>query len=109
VVVERKVLDEFNIAVGESVVFELPDGSTKSLEVVGIAQDPTTGADDFLAPPFVYITMDTLPTLRQPETFNRVYATVSENENDDAHIRTLAADLKDRIEKSGVSCAHALR
>ena len=107
VVLERKVLDEFNIAVGESVVFELPDGSTKSLEVVGIAQDPTTGADDFLAPPFVYITMDTLLTLRQPDAFNRIYATVSENENDEAHIRRMAADLKDRIEKSGVSVARS--
>lgn len=103
VVLERKVLDEFEIAVGESVFFELPDGSTKSLKVVGIAQDPTTGADDFLAPPFVYVSMDTLVTLRQPNTFNRVYATVSENENDDAHIRKVAADLKDRIEKSGES------
>ncbi|HAE57971.1 MAG TPA: hypothetical protein DCG54_00270 [Anaerolineae bacterium] len=107
VVLERKVLDEFEMAVGESVVFELPDGSTKSLKVVGIAQDPTTGADDFLAPPFVYISMDTLLTLRQPNTFNRVYATVSENENDDAHIRMMAADLKDRIEKSGVSVARS--
>ncbi len=107
VVLERKVLDEFNISIGESVFFELPDGSTKSLKVVGIAQDPTTGADDFLAPPFVYISMDTLLTLRQPNTFNRVYATVSENENDDAHIRMVAADLKDRIEKSGVSVARS--
>ncbi|PKN93574.1 MAG: hypothetical protein CVU44_09510 [Chloroflexi bacterium HGW-Chloroflexi-6] len=107
VVLESKVLEEFEITVGESVVFELPDGSTKSLKVVGIAQDPTTGADDFLAPPFVYISMDTLLTLRQPNTFNRVYATVSENENDDAHIRKVAADLKDRIEKSGVSVARS--
>ncbi|MFO7583100.1 MAG: ABC transporter permease [Anaerolineales bacterium] len=103
VIVEREVLQEFQVQVGEFLVFELPDGSTKSLKVVGIAQDPTTGAGDFLAPPFAYVTMDTLPTLRQPETFNRVYATVSENENDDTHIRGVAADLKDRIEKSGYS------
>lgn len=103
VIVEREVLQEFQVQVGEFLVFELPDGSTRSLKVVGIAQDPTTGAGDFLAPPFAYISMDTLPTLRQPETFNRVYATVSENENDDAHIRGVAADLKDRIEKSGYS------
>lgn len=102
VVVEREVLDEFNIAVGESIVFELPDGSFKSLKVVGIAQDPTTGADDFLAPPFVYVTMDTLLTLRQPNAFNRVYARVESNSNDESHIRMMAADLKDRIEKSGV-------
>jgi hypothetical protein len=32
---------------------------------------------------------------------------LSENENDDAHIRMVAADLKDRIEKSGVSVARS--
>jgi putative ABC transport system permease protein len=107
VVVEREVLKEFQVSVGEFLVFELPDGSTKSLKVVGIAQDPTTGADDFLAPPFAYVTMDTLSTLRQPNLFNRVYATVSENENDDAHIRTVAADLKNRIEKSGYTVSRS--
>ncbi|MDX9990526.1 MAG: FtsX-like permease family protein [Anaerolineales bacterium] len=107
VVVERKVLQEFKIAVGESIVFELVDGSTKSLKVVGIAQDPTTGAGDFLAPPFVYISMDSLRSLRQPDMFNRVYATVSENQNDGAHIRAVGADLKDRIEKSGETVARS--
>jgi putative ABC transport system permease protein len=107
VVVEREVLKEFQVSVGEFLVFELPDGSTKLLKVVGIAQDPTTGADDFLAPPFAYVTMDTLSTLRQPNLFNRVYATVSENENDDAHIRTVAADLKNRIEKSGYTVSRS--
>jgi putative ABC transport system permease protein len=103
VVMEREVLEEFKIAVGEEVVFELPDGSTKTLKVVGIAQDPTTGADDFLAPPFAYISMDTLATLRQPDSFNRVYATVETGQNDENHIRVMAADLKERVEKSGVA------
>jgi len=101
VVLEREALDELDIQVGQDLLFELPDGTTKSLRVVGIVQDPTTGADDFLAPPFGYITMDTLPTLHQPELFNRVYATVSENQDDMTHIRAVGADLKDRIEKVG--------
>jgi putative ABC transport system permease protein len=74
---------------------------TKSLEVVGIVQDPTTGADDFLAPPFGYVTMNTLPTLRQPELFNRVFATVSENQDDMPHIRAVSAELKDKVENAG--------
>ena len=99
VVLERDALDELNIQIGQDLVFELHDGTTKSLRVVGIVQDPTTGADDFLAPPFGYVTMSTLQTLRQPELFNRVYATVSENQDDLVHIRAVGADLKDRIEK----------
>ena len=101
VVLERDALNDLDIQVGQDLLFELPDGTTKSLKVVGIVLDPTTGADDFLAPPFGYITMDTLPTLHQPELFNRVYATVSENQDDMVHIRAIGADLKDRIENVG--------
>ncbi|GAB4502393.1 MAG: FtsX-like permease family protein [Anaerolineales bacterium] len=101
VLLEKKVLDEFSLAIGDDLVFELPDGSLKSLKVVGIVQDPTTGADDFLAPPFVYVTMSTLPSLQQPDLFNRVYATVSQGKNDEAHIRAAAADLGDRIKRNG--------
>ncbi len=101
VVIERGVLKEFNVNVGDFLVFQLPDGSTKNLKVVGLVQDPTTGADDFLAPPLAYVNMDTLPTLRQPDEFNRVYATVSQGQNDLEHIRVVAADIKDRIENSG--------
>ncbi|MFL7867272.1 MAG: ABC transporter permease, partial [Anaerolineales bacterium] len=99
VILERDALDDLDIQVGQDLLFELPDGTTKSLKVVGIVLDPTTGADDFLAPPFGYVTMDTLPTLHQPELFNRVYATVSENQDDMDHIRAVGGNLKDRIEK----------
>ena len=64
--------------------FRLADGTTKKLKVVGIVQDASTGADDFLAPPFAFTVMDTLQTLRQPELFNRVYLTVSESRVDGA-------------------------
>lgn len=99
VVLERDALDELDVQIGQDLVFELHDGTTKSLRVVGIVQDPATGADDFLAPPFGYITMDTLQTLNQPKLFNRVFATVSENQDNMVHIRAVGGNLKDRIEK----------
>ncbi|GAB4422566.1 MAG: FtsX-like permease family protein [Anaerolineales bacterium] len=101
VLLEREALDELDVEVGQKLVFELHDGSTKSLLVVGVVQDPTTGADDFLAPPYAYISTDTLQTLRQPKLFNRFFITVSENKDDLTHIRAVGADLKDRIEKAG--------
>ncbi|MGB7874075.1 MAG: FtsX-like permease family protein [Anaerolineales bacterium] len=99
VVLEREVLDDLDVQIGQKLMFELPDGTTKSLPVVGIVQDPTTGADDFLAPPFAYVTTDTLQTINQPKLYNRVFATVSENKDDIEHIRAVGSDLKDRIEK----------
>jgi putative ABC transport system permease protein len=45
--------------------------------------------------------MDTLPYLREPERYNRIYATVAEGQDDLVHIRQVTADLKDKIEKAG--------
>lgn len=103
VLLERDALDELDVQLGQELVFEMPDGSTKILPVVGFVQDPTTGADDFLAPPFGYITMDTLATLRQPDSFNRIYAKVSEGKDDLAHIRRVGTEVKEKIEKVGTS------
>ncbi|MFZ5912503.1 MAG: ABC transporter permease [Chloroflexota bacterium] len=101
VLLEVDALDDLDISVGQELVFELPDGSLKTLPVVGIVLDPTTGADDFLAPPYGYVTMNTLPTLRQPELYNRVYATVASDQDDLPHIRVVGGALKDKLEKNG--------
>lgn len=103
VLLETDALDELDVSVGQELVFELHDGSAKTLPVVGIVQDPTTGADDFLAPPYGYVTMNTLPTLRQPELYNRVYATVAGDQDDLLHIRAVGGKLKDKLEKNGTS------
>jgi len=87
VLLEKDALKKLNIAIGENLIFELSDGTLKELKVVGIVQDVSTGAGDFLAPPFAYIVMKTLPTLRQPELFNRAYATLSEGQDDISYIR----------------------
>ena len=101
VVLERDALDDLEIQAGQDLLFELPDGTTKSLRVVGIVQDSATGADDFLALPFGYITLDTLSTLHQPDTFNRAFITVEGDQDDLDHIREVGAYLKDKIEKAG--------
>ncbi len=103
IILDKKVLEKIDIAVGEDLIFELADGSTKTFQVVGIVQDTSTGAGDFLAPPFAFTVMDTMQTLRQPDTFNRVYATVLENPNDLTHIRTVGGDLRDKLEKNGTT------
>ncbi|MCB0102461.1 MAG: ABC transporter permease [Anaerolineales bacterium] len=105
IVLDKKALEKIDISIGEDLIFELPDGSTKALRVVGIVQDASTGAGDFLAPPFAFTVMDTMQTLRQPETYNRVFATVLEGPNDLAHIRVVGGDLRDKLEKNGTSVA----
>ncbi|HEX2696367.1 MAG TPA: ABC transporter permease, partial [Anaerolineales bacterium] len=101
VVLEKDALKDLNVQVGDQLVFELADGTTKTLPVVGIVKDPTTGAGDFLAQPFAYVTMSTLPMLRQPELYNRIYATVSSGQDDPKTIDDEAAYVKDKLERSG--------
>jgi len=103
VLLEKDALKKLKVEVGDELVFELPDGLTKKLKLVGIVQDVSTGAGDFLAPPFAYIDMKTLPTLRQPELYNRAYVTVAEGGEDIDHIREVGGDLTDKMEKNGVS------
>jgi putative ABC transport system permease protein len=103
VLLEKDALKKLKVEVGDELVFELSDGLTKKLKLVGIVQDVSTGAGDFLAPPFAYIDMKTLPTLRQPELFNRAYVTVAEGGEDIDHIREVGGDLKDKMEKNGVT------
>jgi putative ABC transport system permease protein len=101
IVLEKNVLEKLEIGVGGQLEVELSDGSTKILPVVGIVQDTAAGAADFLASPFGYITMDTLPYLGQPRLYNRVYATVAKGGDDIEYIRDIGARIKDKLEKNG--------
>lgn len=101
VTLEAGVLEDLNAQVGGLLEFQLPDGSIKSLPVVGIVKDSATGAGDFLASETAYITMTTLQYMQQPQAFNRLYVTVDSGQDDLPHIRTVGADLKDKLEKGG--------
>lgn len=101
VLLEQDALQHVDTGVGRSLEFQLPDGSTKTLPVVGIVQDTAAGAGDFLASPYGYITMDTLQYLGQPKLFNRALVIVSEGGDDIFHIREMGAVMKDKLEKNG--------
>lgn len=101
VVLERDALNHINVQVGDVLEFQLQDGSTKTMPVVGIVQDTAMGAGDFLASPYAYIAISSLPYLRQPELYNRAYVTVETGGDDIRHIRAIGGDLKDKLEKNG--------
>ena len=100
VVIEQDVLEDLDIGVGGLLEFQLPDGSSKTLPVVGIVQDTAAGAGDFLASPFAYVSMDTLAALGQPQLYNRAFVIVSQDGDNIFHVREVGAQLKDRLEKN---------
>ncbi|HSL30499.1 MAG TPA: ABC transporter permease [Anaerolineales bacterium] len=101
VLLEQDALEHLETGIGGILEFQLPDGSTRALPVVGIVQDTAAGAGDFLASPYGYITMETLPYLEQPELFNRALVTVAQGGDDIFAIREMGATLKDKLEKNG--------
>ena len=109
ILLERDVLEELNISPGESLEIQLDDKTIKEIMVVGIVQDPSTGAIDFLAAPLAYITTDTLKFFAEPDLFNRVYATVEVGQDDDPHIRSVTAALAEKIEKNDYTIGRTFR
>jgi putative ABC transport system permease protein len=101
VLLEQDVLQHIDTGMGKLLEFQLPDGSTRTLPIVGIVQDTAASAGDFLASPSAYIKMDTLQALGQPRSFNRALVIVSERGDDIFHIREMGANLKDKLEKNG--------
>ncbi|OQY32879.1 MAG: hypothetical protein B6I38_04110 [Anaerolineaceae bacterium 4572_5.1] len=100
ILLEKDILEEFDIAPGEMVEFQFREEGIKTIRVVGIVQDSSTGAIDFLAPPLGYISTNTLKLFNQPEIYNRIFATVETGQDDEEHIRSVLADLKEKIEKN---------
>ncbi|MRS04429.1 hypothetical protein EG832_14615, partial [bacterium] len=58
-VLERKVLQNMPVEIGQTLELQLENGTIKELPVVGLVQDASTAAGDFIANPFVYITVNT--------------------------------------------------
>ena len=107
VLLEETALQHLEVELGGSLEFQLPDGSTKTLPVVGIVQDTAAGAGDFLASPSAYITTDTLQYLGHPKLYNRAYVTVSGDGDDIFFIHEVGAALKNKIEKGDVIVARS--
>lgn len=103
VLLERAALDHMDVGIGDLLDLQLPDGSIKTLPVVGIVQDTAAGAGDFLAAPYGYVTMDSLQYLGQPKLYNRALVTVTDGGDDIFHVREVGAQLKDKLEKNGTT------
>lgn len=100
-VLEQEVLEKIDAQVGDLLQIQLIDGTVREMQVVGVVQDQSTGAGDFLGDPLAYTTLSTLPWLRQSEVYDRMVVTVAQDENNLEHIRQVSNQVSDRIEKAG--------
>ena len=103
VLLERKAMQSLNVSVGDTLEFELDNGTFQTMKIAGSVQDPSTGAGDFLAQPFAYISTNTLSFLHHSDSFNRLYVTLTDSQNDAQHLRQMTAVIGDKVEKNGVT------
>jgi putative ABC transport system permease protein len=100
VLLEKKAYEQLKMEPGQSLEVQLNNDQIKTLTVVGVVQDPSTGAGDFLSSPLAYISTDTLSFLNEPGVYNRIFATVSEGKNEADHLLQMTTEVKDKLEKN---------
>jgi putative ABC transport system permease protein len=86
--------------VGDVLSVQIADGTIRHLSVVGIAADQTA-VGDFSSSPIGYVTQDSLVWLGERENYNRLYARVSGDSNDEEYIQVISDAIEDKLEKSG--------
>ncbi len=86
--------------VGDMLTVQITDGTIRYMPVVGIVADQTA-VGDFSASPIGYITEDSLVWLGERENYNRLYARVSDDSNDEEYIQDISDAIEDKLEKSG--------
>ncbi|MGB7115210.1 MAG: FtsX-like permease family protein [Anaerolineales bacterium] len=86
--------------VGDVLSVQIADGTIRHMPVVGIAADQTA-VGGFEGSPIGYVTQDSLVWLGERENYNRLYARVSDDSNDEEYIQGISDAIEDKLEKSG--------
>jgi putative ABC transport system permease protein len=97
-------LNDSGFQVGDTIQIRVPGGMIRRMPVAGIVKDQAGGEN----PPRMglywgYITQDTVEWLgaNYPTHYNRLYATVSGDSDDESVIQGVADEIEEKIERSG--------
>ncbi|MBN1640800.1 MAG: FtsX-like permease family protein [Anaerolineae bacterium] len=101
VVLEHKSIDALGLQVGDAIAVELADGTSRQIPIVGAVRDQSSVYGSILGDLQGFVTYDTLEWLHQPFSLDRLYVRVSGDAYDEAHVRAVAAQIADRVERSG--------
>lgn len=101
IIISRSNFNDTGIQLGDLLQVQLSDGTLRYLPVVGIVQEQSSGRADFMALPNGFIAMSTLDWLDQPQSHNRLFATVSGDSDDEDVIQAVSAAIEEKLEKSG--------
>ncbi len=101
VLVERASLEWMGVEVGDTVFIEAPNGQMRELRIAGTVHDLVQMDASWVGQAAGFISLDTLPWLGLSRTFDELNIVVAENAYDEDHIRDIAQQVRDKVEKSG--------
>ncbi len=96
-VVSRNFMKDTGFEVGDEIVLELPEGSTRSLRLAGLVTDQATIQEGPSSGANAYITLQTMKRLGLGDAFDRLFVAVRKG-GDLPAIQEVAARVEDRIE-----------
>ncbi|MDA8219043.1 MAG: FtsX-like permease family protein [Dehalococcoidales bacterium] len=100
---ERTTVDYLGLHAGGKATVELADGRTRELRIVGTAHDMYIPPPVFSGYGFGYVDSATLEWLGAPRGYNELNILVSEGQLDKQHIETVAAEVRTKLEKGGLT------
>jgi putative ABC transport system permease protein len=86
---------------GEDLIVKTLDGKEHALRVGGTVHDTGRFPPFFSQTGYGYISFDTLERLGEPRDYNELTIVAAENALDKAHLNAVAAQVRDKVEKSG--------
>jgi putative ABC transport system permease protein len=106
ILLERSTLGLAELAgleVGDTLIIKTSGDKRREMKVAGLVQDFTQMPARAEGRAYGYVTLETLAWLAEPESLNQLNFVVAENRLDEAHIWEVAAEIENKIEKSGRS------
>jgi putative ABC transport system permease protein len=98
---ERSSQSILQVAPGDFVTVELPDGTRRQLKVADFVYDVTNPPFIFAQAVTAYTSQDTIVWLGGNWEFNQILMTVLTDKTNEAHVNAVAKDVGDKIEAGG--------
>lgn len=99
--IERAALGLTNASVGDQVVIKMPNGTTRTITISGLAHDLSQMPSFLDGTIYGYVTFDTLEWLGEPRNYNQMYIVVEGDRYNREYVQRVTTAVRDKIERSG--------
>ncbi|MFN2166364.1 MAG: ABC transporter permease, partial [Anaerolineae bacterium] len=101
VILERLSLEYLGVQIGDTILVELDNGSTKPLTVVGVAHDAQELSPNITNRASGYVTPQTMDSLGFAHTYTELRLRVATDPEDEAHISAVVDKVEELLNDTG--------